>query len=154
MRNIKLALLCCLLSNTLLTAQDYFWLGGSEPGWDVEIEKGKWIVLNTNYGEDTVTFPCTDPVSTDNFWFYRSAIKGKNYDPEIHIIIFKEKCTDDADQVMDYRARVIWSHKVLDGCGRLERKVRKKHSEEEPKRAEADKLKNQIGDLYKKKKNN
>lgn len=92
-----------------------FWAAGNEPGWTLEIGRGK-TVLVTNYGQDRYELETAEPtVEEENG---RTTYTGRVGGREIAIQISPERCNDSmSGESFGSTVTVALDAQVLRGCG-------------------------------------
>lgn len=88
---------------------------GQEPGWHLEIIKGKQIKYIGNYGEDTVTVSASDPQKEQQRTIYRAETE----DHELEVEVIDEPCTDIMNGFeYPFTVSITVDEGTYQGCGR------------------------------------
>ncbi|ATL47146.1 hypothetical protein COR50_08085 [Chitinophaga caeni] len=91
------------------------WATGNEPGWNLTVYPHYKIVFVNNYGKDTLEFPYTKEIRTEN----GGEATSKNGQHEIHIQVINQVCNDDADGKNPFSVNITLDNKKYFGCGKL-----------------------------------
>lgn len=88
---------------------------GHEPGWVLEIGRGRHLKLQWDYGERSLTTSVPEASLRDNLVIYRGRTKGH----ELRVEILEHPCRDSGKgEKHSHAVRVFINERTLLGCGR------------------------------------
>jgi D-alanyl-D-alanine dipeptidase len=90
---------------------------GNEPGWSLELTKGEYLFLTTNYGRDSYKFKTPPPLINEKSG--QTVYKTENQGNRITVIIEDQPCTDTMSGMhFETSVTVILNDQKLTGCGK------------------------------------
>jgi putative lipoprotein len=89
---------------------------GQEPGWNVEIEQDRKIVLVTDYGTKRTEVMHAEPVVENSRTTYRAADAAEM----LTVLVERRACADSmSGEPFEAAVTVTLADRVLHGCGRF-----------------------------------
>jgi uncharacterized membrane protein len=90
---------------------------GNEPGWHLEIRRGRSLLLVSDYGAHRYTFPAPEPLV--DAAAARTRYEAREGDHRLTVVLEALSCRDTmSGEAFETRVTVILDNRTLRGCGR------------------------------------